>query len=90
MPQMTQKTQTGSWMPNRVLALVVIASAAAWTFQPVAGFAFLNWDDQSVVLQNPSLDFPGVLGWAFSTTYMEHYQPLSWLVWAAIKLMGLM
>src|SRR3954471_12554831 len=62
-----------------------MAAAVAWTYLPVAGFAFLNWDDQSVILRNPSLGFPGVAKWAFTTTYMEHYQSLSWLSWAAIK-----
>src|SRR4026207_757341 len=62
-----------------------MAAAVAWTYYPAAGFAFLNWDDQAAILQNPSLDFPGAAAWAFTTTHMEHYQPLSWLTWAAVK-----
>jgi len=69
----------------RLSALTAMVAAVAWTYFPAAGFAFLNWDDQSVILRNPSLGFPGVLRWAWITTYMEHYQPLSWLAWAAIK-----
>jgi Flp pilus assembly protein TadD len=69
----------------RLSALAAIAAAVAWTYFPAAAFAFLNWDDQSVIVRNPSLAFPGVARWAFTTTYMEHYQPLSWLAWAAIK-----
>jgi tetratricopeptide (TPR) repeat protein len=69
----------------RLSALSAMVAAVAWTYFPVAGFAFLNWDDQSVILRNPSLAFPGVAKWAWTTTYMEHYQPLSWLAWAAIK-----
>lgn len=72
-------------MWTRCAALVTVAGAVLWTFRPALGFAFLNWDDQAVILQNPSLDFPGVVGWAFTTVYMEHYQPLGWLAWAAIK-----
>lgn len=72
-------------MAARVVALVVMIAAVAWTYLPVAGFAFLNWDDQSVILQNQALDFPGAAIWAFTTTYMEHYQPLSWLMWAGLK-----
>jgi len=72
-------------MAARVVALVVMIAAVAWTYLPASGFAFLNWDDQSVILQNPSLDFPGAATWAFTTTYMEHYQPVSWLAWAALK-----
>src|SRR3954454_9934875 len=60
-------------------------AAVGWTYVPAAGFAFLNWDDESVILRNVSLGFPGVARWAWTTTYMEHYQPLSWLAWAAIK-----
>src|SRR4029077_3223688 len=62
-----------------------MVAAVVWTFFPAAGFAFLNWDDQSVILRNASLAYPGIVRWAFTTTYMEHYQPLSWLTWAAIK-----
>jgi tetratricopeptide (TPR) repeat protein len=69
----------------RISAIAAMVAAVAWTYFPAAGFAFLNWDDQSVILQNPSLTFPGVVRWAFTTTYMEHYLPLSWLAWAAIK-----
>ena len=72
-------------MIARLAALIAIVAAVAWTYSPAAGFAFLNWDDQAVILRNPSLGFPGVVRWAFTTTYMEHYQPLSWLAWAAIK-----
>ena len=72
-------------MIARLSALTAMVAAVAWTYFPAAGFAFLNWDDQSVILRNPSLGFPGVARWAWITTYMEHYQPLSWLAWAAIK-----
>ena len=72
-------------MIARLFALAVMAAAVAWTYLPAVGFAFLNWDDQWVILRNPSLAFPGIARWAFTTTYMEHYQPLSWLTWAAIK-----
>jgi tetratricopeptide (TPR) repeat protein len=72
-------------MMVRYVGLAIVAGATVWTFLPAAGFAFLNWDDHAVILQNTSLEFPGVWQWAFTTTYIEHYQPLSWLVWAAIK-----
>ena len=75
-------------MRSRIVVLVApvgILAAVLWTYALAAGFAFLNWDDQAAILQNPSLDLPGAATWAFTTTYMEHYQPLSWLAWAAIK-----
>ena len=62
-----------------------VIAALLWTYQPALSFSFLNWDDHLVILQNPQLQFPAVWQWAFTTTYMEHYQPLSWLVWAGIK-----
>ena len=64
--------------------LIAILIAAVWvTFAPAVGFSFLNWDDNLVIVENAALAQPGVARWAFTTTYMEHYQPLSWLVWAA-------
>ena len=65
-------------MVARLSALAVMAAAVAWTYFPAAGFAFLNWDDQSVTLRNPSPGFPGVARWALATTSIGHYQPHSW------------
>lgn len=72
-------------MRSRIVAVVVMAGTVAWTFLPAVWFTFLNWDDQAVVTQNTSLAGPGVVAWAFTTTYMEHYQPLGWLAWAAAR-----
>jgi len=62
-----------------------IIAALLWTYRPALSFSFLNWDDHLVILQNSQLKFPPVWQGAFTPPYMEHYQPLSWLVWAAIK-----
>src|SRR5262245_60794487 len=72
-------------MLRRLAACMVIVAAVWWTFAPVREFAFLNWDDDAVVAGNGALDRPDVVQWAFTTTHMQHYQPVSWLVWAAIK-----
>jgi len=72
-------------MPRRLLSIALIAAAVAATFWPALGFAFLNWDDPRVIVSNPALDFPGVWRWAFTTLFMEHYQPVSWLAWAGMK-----
>jgi Flp pilus assembly protein TadD len=72
-------------MVLRVAWLALVAVVVAWTYAPAREFAFLNWDDDAVIVRNASLDGPGAMRWAFTTTYMEHYQPLSWLMWAAIK-----
>lgn len=72
-------------MLRRLLLIVAIAAAVGVTYQPAAGFAFLNWDDHRVIVDNAALAQPGVARWAFTTTYMEHYQPVSWLLWAALR-----
>ena len=71
--------------PARLLALALIALAVGSTFAPALDFAFLNWDDDAVIVRNAALDGPDVVRWAFTTTHMEHYQPASWLVWAGVK-----
>lgn len=67
------------------LHVALIAGAVAAAFSPVATFPFLNWDDQDVFVRNTALVAPGWIAWAFSTTYMEHYQPLAWLTWGALE-----
>lgn len=69
----------------RALALVVVVSATVATFQGVAEFGFLNWDDSEALVSNRDLAaaWPDVIRWAFTTTHMDHYQPLSWLAYRA-------
>src|SRR5919202_2216693 len=62
------------------LALLTVAALAR-----VLRNGFVNWDDPAVLVENPHLAAPGVLSWAFSTTLIGHYQPISWLVWSAMK-----
>lgn len=71
-------------MTRRLAALVFTAVVVTWTFAPVRHFAFLNWDDDAVIVDNAALSQPGLGAWAFTTRYMEHYQPLSWLLWGAV------
>jgi tetratricopeptide (TPR) repeat protein len=66
-------------------AFIAVLAVVALTFRPVVGHGFLNWDDPDVLVRNPSLDGPGVVAWAFSTTHLGHYQPLAWLAWAALR-----
>lgn len=72
-------------MVTRLLAVTAPLLLAAWTFLPVTRFAFLNWDDTLVIVDNASLAWPGAWRWALTTMYMEHYQPLSWLAWAGLR-----
>ena len=59
--------------------LVLAIAAAYW---PVAGYAFLAFDDNDYVWQNPhvlnGLSWPG-LSWAFIHFYVGNWHPLTWL-----------
>ncbi len=59
--------------------------ALALAFAPASTAGFILIDDQQNILANPSfrgLD-PDHLGWMFSTSHMGHYQPITWLTYAA-------
>lgn len=73
-------------MKNRLDAALAIAVgvASALPFAPVVGAELLNWDDDAVFTGNGNLVGPGLVRWAFTTTQMGHYQPLSWLTWGAL------
>jgi len=75
----SKRSKLDVWLP----ALVVVATAAA--FWPVLGNEFVNWDDPDVLLKNAQLASPGVVRWAFTTDLIGHYQPVSWLIWSALK-----
>jgi protein O-mannosyl-transferase len=63
---------------------VWVGLAVVVLFSPVFTYPFLNWDDQEVFVRNTALHAPGLLRWALTTTYIDHYQPLAWLTWGAI------
>ena len=65
--------------------LVVLALSTLAAFWPVLRNEFVSWDDPSVLLDNPHLGNAGMVRWAFSTTFMGHYQPLAWMVWSAVR-----
>ncbi len=50
-------------------------------FLPVLLNDFVNWDDYETLLDNPHYRGLGwtQLSWMFTTFYMGHYQPLSWV-----------
>ena len=71
-------------------AAAIVALLTFLVFLPLFGYPFLNWDDQDVFVRNDALRAGGVLAWALSTRFMEHYQPLAWLTWAGVeRAMGL-
>jgi len=70
--------------PNRwVLALIplVVAIIAFCAFSGALDAEFVNYDDDRLFTGNPMYRGfgAGELRWMFSTTYMGHYQPLTWL-----------
>ena len=74
---------SGSGRTNLAAGIVValLTCAVLW---PIVDGAFLNWDDDAIFLRNPALTGPHVYAWAFTTTHMGHYQPLSWIAWSAL------
>src|SRR5207248_10697090 len=67
----------------------VVAAAGAGAivflfFLPAVSFPFLNWDDVDILVRNPALHAPGFVSWAFTTRYLEHFQPGAWLAWGAV------
>jgi Flp pilus assembly protein TadD len=68
---------------NAVLAFAV-AFVVVIPLWPLTHAAFLNWDDDAIFLLNPPLTGKSTWSWAFTTTHMGHFQPLSWLTWSAV------
>jgi Flp pilus assembly protein TadD len=68
--------------PLDIAGLVLVTIGA---FVPILRNGFVNWDDPTVLLNNPRLAAPDVLAWALTTTLIGHYQPLAWLAWSAVK-----
>ena len=60
-----------------------VATFAA--FLPALSNQLVNWDDYETLLENPHYRglAPANLRWMFTTFFMGHYQPLSWLSFAA-------
>ena len=71
---------------GRALAVLTLVAATVATFWPVQLNGFVNWDDPDVLAANAHLRQPlaPLLTWAFTTTHMDHYQPLSWLAFAGL------
>jgi tetratricopeptide (TPR) repeat protein len=67
-----------------LLIPILIVIATCLVFAPALQNGFVSWDDDKNILEN--LNFRGLgwtrLQWMFTTFYMGHYQPLSWLTLA--------
>lgn len=65
--------------------ILVVVSATFAAFSGALNNDFVNWDDQGVIVDNPhirgfTLDH---LRWMFTAAFAGHYQPLTWLSYAA-------
>jgi len=72
-----------SWGHAWSIGGLLVVTALA--FSRVVQNGFVNWDDPAAILNNQHLGAPDTVPWAFTTTFMEHYQPLAWLTWSAVK-----
>ena len=65
-----------------VPALVFLLTAIA--FLPTLHNDFVNWDDFDTLITNTHYQGLGVaqLRWMFTTFFLGHYQPLTWLTWS--------
>ena len=64
-----------------ILLPVLVAIMAFAAFYPALEAEFVNYDDNKLFLENTSYrGFDAArLKWMFTTTFMGHYQPLTWL-----------
>lgn len=78
---------TGGGVPPRrsrrhdLGSLLLIAGLTVLPFLPALGGGFVNFDDDRAILRNPYLrqPFADAWRWAWTTTFIGHYQPLTWL-----------
>src|SRR6185312_9367369 len=83
----TPRRSAALWFP-----LAAVAAATAVTYGPTLQNGFVNFDDDRLLLHNPylRLDWLSTLRWMWSTTFLGHYQPLTWLsLWMDYALAGL-
>lgn len=77
-------TSQGSDHDWRIVAGVTLALALATflVYLPTRQFEFLNWDDQSYVVENDhvkgGLTWQGIV-WAFTQSHSANWHPLTWL-----------
>jgi tetratricopeptide (TPR) repeat protein len=76
---MPAHTTSLSW--TQWLVPVLISALTFVAFLPALQNGFVDWDDPKNLLANPNYRGLGwtQLRWMFTTFYMGHYQPLSWV-----------
>jgi protein O-mannosyl-transferase len=81
-PKRSQPTaQLSRATPNAFGGAAAVACITALAFIPTLRNGFVNFDDDRLLLHNPYLRLPPgeTLRWILSTTFLGHYQPLTWL-----------
>jgi tetratricopeptide (TPR) repeat protein len=65
----------------RWLVALIVAAISCAPFLPILSNQFVDWDDFLNFVNNPHYKGLGSaqLKWMFTTFYMGHYQPLSWI-----------
>ena len=69
-------------MRNAVIACCVLAGLTTIVFVQVAGFDFVNYDDDAHVYENPGVLrglSPESVAWVFQTTFVSNYIPITGL-----------
>jgi tetratricopeptide (TPR) repeat protein len=68
----------------RALPPLIVFLTTALVFVPALRNEFVDWDDEGALLTNTGFRGLGVtqLRWMFTTFFLGHYQPLSWLTFA--------
>lgn len=71
-----------AWVPWVAPAIIALFTIIA--FFPALDNGFVDWDDETALLVNSRYRGLGwrELRWMFTTFYMGHYQPLTWLSFA--------
>ena len=74
----------------RWIVPVLVIGFTITAFFPVLNNGFVNWDDDTLLLRNPNYRGLGwtQLRWMFTTTYMGHYRPLTWITFGLDYLIG--
>lgn len=79
----TNRERWGRLRIGAMLLLVVAIVAIAYV--PLARNGFVGWDDLDNIAENPALRRPITeqIRWAWQTTLLGVYQPLSWMLYTA-------
>jgi Flp pilus assembly protein TadD len=69
---------------------VLTALLAFLSFLPALEARFVNWDDEASFLTNAAYRGlgPSELRWMFTTTFLGHWSPLTWMTWGLNHVTG--